>query len=51
MRSAGNFAKREKCKKVLVSKPERNSPLGGPRCRWKFNIKTNAREVLYERVA
>jgi hypothetical protein len=30
---------------VLVGKPERKRPLGGPRCRWEDNIKMDLQEV------
>jgi hypothetical protein len=31
--------------RVLVGKPERNSPLGRPRRRWKDNIKIGLQEL------
>jgi hypothetical protein len=31
--------------RVLVGKPEGMRPLGGPRCRWEYNIKINLQEV------
>ena len=31
--------------RVLVGKPERNNPLGRPRCRWEDNIKMDLQEV------
>jgi hypothetical protein len=29
----------------LVGKPEGKKPLGGPRCRWEYNIKMELQEV------
>jgi hypothetical protein len=31
--------------KVLVVKPERNRPLGKPRCRWKDGTRMDLREI------
>jgi 3-oxoacyl-ACP reductase-like protein len=31
--------------RVLVGKPEGNSPMGRPRCRWENNIKMDLQEV------
>jgi hypothetical protein len=31
--------------RVLVGKPEGRRPLGRPRCRWKYNIKMDLREI------
>jgi hypothetical protein len=31
--------------RVLMGKPARKRPLGGPRCRWKENIKVDLQEV------
>jgi hypothetical protein len=31
--------------RILVIKPERKRPLGISRCRWKYNIKINLREI------
>jgi hypothetical protein len=36
--------------KILVGKPERNRPLGRPRRRWKDNIRTDLREIVWEGV-
>jgi hypothetical protein len=30
---------------VLMGKPEEKRPLGGPRCRWSYNIKADLQEV------
>jgi hypothetical protein len=35
---------------VSVEKLEIKKPLGCPRCRWKDNIKIDAKEVVYENV-
>jgi len=48
MRWAGHVAlmgERRVLYSVLEGKPERNSLLGSPRCRWKDNIKTDLQEV------
>jgi len=48
MRWAGNVVRmREKrgVYRVLVGKPERKRPLGRPRRRWEYNIKTDIQEV------
>jgi hypothetical protein len=37
--------------KILVGKPERKSPLGRPRRRWKYNIRMYLREIWREVVA
>jgi len=31
--------------RLLVGKPERKSPFGGPRNRWKYDIKMDLKEV------
>jgi hypothetical protein len=31
--------------RILVAKPEGRRPLGRPRCRWVYNIKTDLRET------
>jgi len=33
--------------RILVGKPEGNSPLGRSRLRWEYNIKTDPQEVGY----
>ena len=48
MRWAGHVARMEEGRgvhKVLVGKPERKIPLGGPRRRWEDNIKMDLEEV------
>jgi hypothetical protein len=47
MRWAGHVAHTEVMKncKILVGKPERNRPLGRPRCRWKNIIKMNIMDM------
>jgi hypothetical protein len=34
--------------RALVEKPERNRPLGRPRCRYEYNIKMDLRETGWE---
>jgi hypothetical protein len=34
----------------MVGKPEGNSPLGRPRCRWVENIKMDPREIKWDGV-
>jgi hypothetical protein len=36
--------------KISAGKPERTRPLGRPRCRWEGNMRTNLRELMWERV-
>jgi hypothetical protein len=31
--------------RLLVGRPEGKRPLGRPRCRWKYNIKIDLREI------
>ena len=48
MRLTGHVARmdeRRGLNRVLVGRPEGNSPLGRPRRRWKDNIKTDLQEV------
>jgi hypothetical protein len=35
---------------ILVAKPERNRPLGNPRCRWEDNIRMDLMEMGWEGV-
>jgi len=39
---------KERCIQGLVRKPEGNSPLGRPRCRWDYNIKMDLQEMEWE---
>jgi hypothetical protein len=34
--------------RILVEKPEGNTPLGRPRCRWVDNIKMDLREIGWD---
>jgi hypothetical protein len=48
MRRAGHvkrMGERRGAYVVLVGKPEGQSPLGRPRCRWKDNVKINLQEI------
>jgi hypothetical protein len=36
--------------KIVVGKPEENTPLGRPRQRWEDNIRTDLREIGWEGV-
>jgi len=31
--------------RILVGKPEQKRPHGRPRCKWKYNIKTDFKEI------
>jgi hypothetical protein len=35
---------------MFIVKPERNRPLGRPRCRWQDNIRMDLREIGWEGV-
>jgi hypothetical protein len=35
---------------LFVGKPEGERPLGRPRCRWVYNIKTELREIGWNRI-
>ena len=53
LRWAGHVAcvgDRTGANRVLVEKPEGTRPLGGPRCRWKNNIKVDAGESIWVRI-
>ena len=39
---------KERCIQGLVRKPEGNSPLERPRCRWDYNIKMDLQEMEWE---
>jgi hypothetical protein len=39
------LGERKRTYRVLVGKPERKRPFGGPRRRWEDNIKTDIQEV------
>jgi hypothetical protein len=40
----------ERCKQILVGKPEGKRPSGSPRRRWEDNFKTQLREIGCEGV-
>jgi hypothetical protein len=42
------WKKKRNAHRVLVGKPKGNITLGGPRCRWGDNIKTDLREIGWE---
>jgi len=42
---AAHMGERRGLYRVLLGKPERKSPLGKPRCRWKDNINMDLQEV------
>ena len=42
---AAHMGERRGLYRVLLGKPERKSPLGRPRCRWRDNIKMDLQEV------
>jgi hypothetical protein len=53
MRLAGHAARmweKTNAYRILVGKPERRRPLGGPRCRWVDNIKIELREKGWDGV-
>jgi hypothetical protein len=39
------MAERMNARRVLVVKPEENSPVGSPRLRWEDNIRVDLREI------
>jgi hypothetical protein len=53
MRWTGHVARRgekQNAYRILVGKPERKRPLGGPRHRWVDNIKIDIREIGWDGV-
>jgi hypothetical protein len=45
MRWAARMGKKRNAYTLLVGRPERNRPLGRPRCRWMDNIKMDLLEI------
>lgn len=42
------IGQRRSAYRVSMGKPEGNTSLGGPECRWGANIKTNLQEIGFE---
>jgi glycine cleavage system protein P-like pyridoxal-binding family len=36
--------------KILIRKPKGKRPLGRPSCRWKYNIRRDVREIVWDSV-
>jgi len=44
-RACSAYGERRGVYRVSVGKPEEKRPLGRPRCRWEYNIKTDLQEM------
>jgi len=43
--ASGSYEEKTNAYKVLVGKTEGKGPLGIPRCRWEYNIKSNLKGI------